>query len=97
MPLVIHTALDKFDTHEWLGIFTNSLSSLKAIQHCYTNPRTRGPQHYYHHHLLLLSRITDLLEEKRRQGYRTTLPKTRAHTNTQGNNLVDAAAKMAVT
>jgi hypothetical protein len=47
--------------------------------------------------MLLLSGITDLLEDRRRKGSRTTLHKIRAHTKIQGNNLVDAAAKMAVT
>ena len=44
----IYTALDKFVTHEWVGIFTDSLSSLQAIRHRYTNSGTRGPQHYHH-------------------------------------------------
>ena len=75
MDLVaIHTALDKLAKHEWVGIFTDSLSSLQAIRHRYTNPRTRGPQDYQHH-LLLLSRIMDLQEERHRQGLRTTLHK----------------------
>ncbi len=47
--------------------------------------------------MLLLGGITDLLEERRRKGFRTTLHKIRAHTNIRGNDLADAAAKMAVT
>ena len=39
----------------------------------------------------------DLLEERRRRGFRTTLHKIRAHTDIRGNDLTDAAAKMAVT
>ena len=93
--LVIYMALDKFASHEWVGIFTDSLSCLQTIRHRNTNPMTRGP-HYYHHHLLLLSGITDLLEERRRQGFRTTLHKFRVHKNIQGNDLADAADKMAV-
>ena len=62
--VAIYTALDKFATYEWVEIFTYSLSSIQAIRHRYTNPGTRGPQHY-HHHMLLLSGITDLLEKRR--------------------------------
>ena len=58
--VVIYTALDKFGTHEWVRIFTKSLSSLHVIHHRYMNPGTHGPQHY-HHHMLLLSGIADLL------------------------------------
>ncbi len=46
--------------------------------------------------MLLLSGITDLLEDRRRKGLRITLHKVRAHTNIRGNDLADAAAKMAV-
>jgi len=63
--VAIYTALEKCCTHEWMGIFTEFLSSLQAIRHRYANPGSRGPQNY-HHHLPLLSRIKDLLEERRR-------------------------------
>ncbi len=91
--VAIYTALDKFVTHEWVGIFTDSLSSLPAIRHRFTNPCTHGPQNY-HHRMLLLSGITDLLEEKVKQGFSTTLYKIRAHTNIRGNDLADAAAEL---
>ncbi len=91
--VAIYTALDKFAIHERVGVFTDSMSSLHAIQHRYTNPGIHGPQQY-HHHRLLLSGIADLLEERRRQGFRTILHKIRAHTNIRGNDLADAAAKM---
>jgi len=94
--VAIYSALDKFATHEWVGIFTDSLSSLHAIRHRYTNQGTHSPQHF-HHHMLMLSDITNLLEERRRHGFRTTLHKVRAHTNIRGNDLADAAAKLAVT
>ncbi len=94
--VAIYTAMDKFTTHEWVEIFTDSLSSLQAIRHRYTNPWAHGPQHY-HHHLLLLSGTTDLLDERRSQEFGTTLQKIRAHTNIRGNDLADAAAKLAVT
>jgi hypothetical protein len=47
--------------------------------------------------MLLLGGITDILEERRRKGFRTTLHEIRARTNIRGNDLADAAAKMAVT
>ena len=36
--IAIHTALTTFSTHEWIGIFIDSLSSLQAIRHHHTNP-----------------------------------------------------------
>ena len=79
--VAIHTALTTFSTHEWIGIFTDSLSSLQAIRHHHTNPGTTSAKHY-HHHMLLMYSITDLLETKRGSGLRaTTLHKIRAHTN----------------
>ncbi len=93
--VAIHTTLYTFATHEMVGIFTDSLSSLQAIKYHYTNPgTTRGPQHH-HHHELLLRGTTDLLEE--RKGFTTTLQKIRAPTSIRGNDLADAAAKLAVT
>ena len=93
--MAIYTSLDKFATHERVGIFTDSLSSLQAIRRLYTHQGPSSP-HNYHHHLLLLSGITDLLEERRRRGFRTPLHKIRAHKNIRGNDLADSAAKMAV-
>jgi hypothetical protein len=75
-----YTALYKFTTHEWVGIFTDSLSSLQVIRRLYTNPGARRPQHY-HHQVLLLSGITDLLEERRVHGFSTSFHKIRSHTN----------------
>ena len=45
----------------------------------------------------MLDSITDLLETRQRSGLSTTLHKIRAHTNIRGNDLADAAAKLAVT
>jgi len=94
--VAIHIALDKFATYEWVGIFTYSLSSLQVIRRRYSQQGPTRPRDY-HHHMILLSGITDLLEERRRRGFRTTLHMIRAHTNIRGNYLADAAAKMAVT
>ena len=91
----IYTALEQFATHEWVGIFTDSLSIMHSIRHRYTY---QGPSSLpnYHHHMLLLSGITDLLEERCKRGFRMTLHRIRAHTNIRGNDLADVAAKMAV-
>ena len=89
--VAIHTSLSTFSTHDWIGIFTYSLSSLQVIRHHHTNPRTTGATHY-HHHMLLLDSITDLLKTRQRSGLSTTLHKIRAHTNIRDHDLADAAA-----
>ena len=94
--VAIHTALSTFSTHNWIGICTDYLSNLQAIRHHHTNPGTTSAKHY-HHHSLLLESITDLLDTRQRSGLSTTLYKIRAHTNIRGNDLADAAAKMADT
>jgi len=94
--VAIHTALFKFATHGCIGSFTDSLSSLQEIRHHYTNHSTIVVNHY-HHHMLLLGSITDLLETRWSAGIRTTLRKIRAHANIRGNDLANAAAKLAVT
>ncbi len=52
---------------------------------------------HYHHHNLLLESITDLLDTRQRPGQGTTLHKIKTHANIRGNDLADAAAKLAVT
>ena len=93
--VAINTVLPKLASHEWIGIFTYSLSSLQAIRHHNTNLGTNSSL-YYHHHMLLLGIITDLLETKRSAGFQATLYEIRAHTNIRGNDLADAVAKLAV-
>jgi hypothetical protein len=46
--------------------------------------------------MLFLGSIKDFMEIRRSAGFRRNLPKIRAHTNIQGNDIVDAAAKLAV-
>ena len=92
----IHTTLTTFTTHDWIGIFTNSLSNLQVIRHHHAIPGTTSAKHYHHHNLMPGS-ITDLLETRRLAGLSTTLHKIRAHTNIRGNDLADAAAKLVVT
>jgi ribonuclease HI len=93
--VAIHTALATFAEHEWMGIFTDSLSGLQAIQHQHTHPGMRSARNY-HHHMLLLGCITDLLAARRQAGHRTTLRKIRTQTNIRGNDLADVAAKLEV-
>ena len=92
----IHTALITFATHEWIGIFIDSLSSIQANRHHHTSPGTSGAKHYDHRKILLAS-ITDLLKTRRSADLCTILHKIRAHTNIRGNALADAAAKLVVT
>ncbi len=44
--VAIHTALTTSAEHEWIGIYTDSESSLQAIRHHNTNPCIRGSLHY---------------------------------------------------
>ena len=61
--VAIHKALSTFSTHNWIGIFTDSLSNIQAIRHHHTNPGTTSGKHY-HPHGLLLESIIDLLETR---------------------------------
>ncbi len=93
--VAVHTALTTFEDHEWIGLFTDSLSGLEAIRqhHAYTAARRAKD---YHHHTTLLKSIVNFLEIRKLAGRRTALQKIRAHTNIRGNDLDDAAAKLAV-
>jgi ribonuclease HI len=93
--VAIHMALITFAALEWVGIFIDSLSSLQVIEHHNTNRGLGGAKHY-HHHMLLLRSITKLLDARASLGFRTTLHKIREHTRIRGNDLADAAAKLAV-
>ena len=97
LKAVLH-ALSSSESQDtpFLVVLTDSLSSLQAISHHHTNPGTTSAKHY-HHHKLLMDIITNLLETRRLSGLCTTLHKIRAHTNFRGNDLADAAAKLAVT
>jgi hypothetical protein len=70
--VTIHTALTRFEDHPWIGIFTDSLSSLRAIRLHYYKPGLATAPHY-HHHMFLLQSITNLLETRRKKGYSTSL------------------------
>ena len=91
----INKGLTTFATHDWIRIFTDSLSSIQAILRHNTNSGIRNSL-YYHYHRLLLKSITDLLETRRMSVFHTTLHKLRAHTNIRENDLANASAKLAV-
>ena len=87
--VAIHTALNRFEDHSWIGVFTNSLSNLQAIRlHYYRPGLTIAP--HYHHHMLLLQTISNLLENRWGKGFSTTLRKNKAHTHIRDNDLADA-------
>jgi len=75
---------------------TDSLSSLQTIRLHYYRPGLTIASHY-HHHMLLLHSISHLLDTRRKKGYSTSLQKIRAHTHIRGNELTDAADRLAVT
>ena len=51
--VAIPTALTRFENHSWIGVFTESLSSLQAIRLHYYRPGLTIAPHYHHHMLLL--------------------------------------------
>ena len=63
--VAIHTALTTFENHEWIGVFTDSLSSLQTIRQKHSYLGSQGTKNY-HHHMTLLESIVDLLENRRR-------------------------------
>ncbi len=89
----IQVALNKYKDDPWVGIFTDSQTSLHAIQN-----ELHRPSHMdYHHHKPLITEIVNSLQYRIKLGLPTILRKIRGHTNIKGNDLVDAAAKRVVT
>ncbi len=84
--VAIHMALVRFEDHPWLGIFTDSLSSMHAI-HLHHNKCGRTAFPHYHHRMLLLKIISELLEASRDRSFSTSLRKIRAHALIRGNDL----------
>jgi len=61
--VILYTALSTCEAHPWLGIFTDSLSSVQAIRlHYYKPGHTASP--HYHQHMLLLESNSQLLESR---------------------------------
>jgi ribonuclease HI len=88
----IHVALNVHKHDPWLGIFTDSKTSLHAIQ----NELQRPSHTTYHHHKPLIAAIVDSLISRSELGLTTILHKIRGHTNIKGNELADVAAKKVV-
>ncbi len=88
----IYVALYKFKQDQWLGIFTDSQTSLHALQ----NELQRPSHTTYHHHKSLITAIVDSLLYRAELGLPTILHKIRGHTNIGGNDLADAAVKRVV-
>jgi hypothetical protein len=65
----IYIALDKYKHDPWLGIFTDSQTSLNAIQ----NELQRPFHTQYHHHKLLIAAIVELHLYRSELGLPTTL------------------------
>ena len=91
--VAIYVALDKYKDDKWLGIFTDSQTSLHAIQ----NQLQRPSHSAYHHHKPLLTAIVTLIRYRDGLNLPTHLRKIRGHTNIRGNDLADTAAKLVVT
>jgi hypothetical protein len=88
----IYVALDTYKDYPWMGIFTDSQTSLHAIRN-----ELQRPSHIeYHHHKPLIATIFTLLQYRMNRNLPTVLHKIRSHTNIRGNDLVDAAAKRVV-
>ena len=91
--VAIQVALSIYKDDPWIGIFTDSQTSLHAIQ----NELQRPSNTSYHQHKPLITAIVDLLQYRISLGLPTTLHKIRGHTEINGNDLAGAAAKRVVT
>jgi ribonuclease HI len=91
--VAIQVALSLYKDDPWIGIFTDSQTSLHAIQ----NELQRPSNTTYHHHKPLIIAIVNLLQYRIGLGLPTKLHKIRGHTEINGNDLADAAAKRVVT
>jgi ribonuclease HI len=88
----IHVALTVHKHDPWLGIFTDSKTSLHAIQN-----ELQKPSHTtYHHHKPLIAAIVDSLLYIAELGFTTILHKIRGHTDIRGNDLADVTGKKVV-
>jgi hypothetical protein len=74
----IHVALDIHKHDPWLGIFTDSKTSLHAIQ----NKMQRPSHTTYHHHKPLITAIVDSLLYRAELVLTSILHKIREHTHT---------------
>jgi ribonuclease HI len=90
--VAIQVALNTYKDDPWVGIFTDSQTSLHAIQN-----ELHRPSHIaYHHHKALITAIVNSLQDRIRLGLATILHKIRGHPNINGNDLADASARRVV-
>ena len=89
----IHVALNKYKDDLWIGIFTDSQTSLHAIH----NELQRPSHTAYHIHKSLIAAIVISLQYRIKLDPPTILHKIRGHTNIRGIDLVDTATKRVVT
>jgi len=80
-PAAIHVALDKYKDDPWIGIFTDSKTSLHVIQH----ELERSSNKNYHHHKPRIAAIVSTLRYLILLGISTILHKIRRHTHIRGN------------
>ena len=73
---------------EPLHILTDSMSSILQIHKHMKTPQ----RHQRHIHRPTIQAIVDLLEERHRQGGKTTISKVKAHTGVKGNEMADLHA-----
>jgi ribonuclease HI len=90
--VAIQVALNTCKDDPWIGIFTDSQTSLHAIQ----NDLHRPSHTAYHHHKPLITVIVSSIQYRIRLSLPTILHRIRGHTNIRGNDLEDAAAKRVV-
>jgi hypothetical protein len=89
----IQVTLNTYKDDPWTGIFTDSQTSLHAIQ----NELQRPSHTAYHHHKPLITAIVTSLQYRISPGLPTMLRKIRGHKNIRGIDLADAATKRVVT
>jgi len=88
----IHIALDTFINSSWMGILSDSFSSLQAIQHELHHPNN---SEYNHHGPLIEVKVVTILDREQR-GLPTVVRKVRAHTKVLGNKLAKAENRISV-
>ncbi len=88
----IKVALDKYKNDKWIGMFTESQTCLRGIQH-----QLQRPSHTaYHHPTFLIAAIVTTLQYRASLGFPTKLNKIIEHANIRGNDFADTAAKLVV-
>ena len=89
----IQHALQENQREPHVHILTDSLTALQKILLLHSQPLNSTRDH--HHHVLQL--ISNLIEQRSRNGLSTNISKVSAHTGVWGNEIADKAAKAVVT